>query len=111
MISYIDDLFGRLMKALEDSGFADNTVVIFSSDHGDMIGERGMWFKKTLYNPAIQVPLIIAHPDYFFDRINAPVSLLDMFPTMLDLAQIKPADISTAFMGRSLLPALQGEVH
>ena len=46
MISYIDDLFGRLMKALEDSGFADNTVVIFSSDHGDMIGERGMWFKK-----------------------------------------------------------------
>lgn len=109
MISYIDDLFGRLMKALEDSGFADNTVVIFSSDHGDMIGERGMWFKKTLYNPAIQVPLIIAHPDYSFDRINAPVSLLDMFPTMLDLAQIKPADISTAFMGRSLLPALQGE--
>ena len=109
MISYIDDLFGRLMKALEDSGFADNTVVIFSSDHGDMIGERGMWFKKTLYNPAIQVPLIIAHPDYSFDRINAPVSLLDMFPTMLDLAQIKPADISTAFMGRSLLPVLQGE--
>ena len=63
MISYIDDLFGRLMRALNDSGFSENTVVVFASDHGDMIGERGMWFKKTLFNPAIQVPLLIAHPD------------------------------------------------
>ncbi len=109
MISFIDNLFGRLMKALSDSGFADDTVVMFSSDHGDMIGERGMWFKKTLYNPAIQVPMIISHPEYTTKRISAPVSLLDVFPTMLDLANIKPDDVTTAFDGKSLLPALRGE--
>ena len=109
MISFIDDLFGRLMKALTDSGFANDTVVMFSSDHGDMIGERGMWFKKTLYNPAIQVPMIISHPAYAAGRVASPVSLLDVFPTMLDLAQVKSAGISTAFDGRSMLPALRGE--
>lgn len=109
MISSIDALFGRLMNALKDSGVSKNTVVIFSSDHGDMIGERGMWFKKTLYNPAIQVPLIIAHPDYSPDRVTTPVSLLDVFPTMLDLAKIKPAQITTAYHGKSLLPAVRGK--
>ncbi len=113
MISFIDDLFGRLMKALDESGFADNTVVKFSSDHGDMIGERGMWFKKTLYNPAIQVPMIIAHPGLSADqtpaRVSAPVSLLDVFPTMLDLARIETKNITTAFDGKSLLPVLRGE--
>ncbi len=109
MISFIDTLFGRLMKALDDSGFTENTVVIFSSDHGDMIGERGMWFKKTLYNPAIQVPMIISHPEFSAHRVSSPVSLLDVFPTMLALAQIKRDEITTAFDGRSLLPAICGE--
>ena len=109
MISFIDELFGRLMKALKDSGFDDNTVVMFSSDHGDMIGERGMWFKKTLFNPAIQVPLIVSHPGYAACRISSPVSLLDVFPTVLDLAEIPPAEITTAIDGRSLVPGLRGE--
>lgn len=108
MISFVDELFGRLMSALNDSGYADNTVVMFSSDHGDMMGERGMWFKKTLYNPAIQVPMIIAHPEHAGTRISTPVSLLDVFPTMLDLAQIPTDQITTAYDGRSLLPAVQG---
>ncbi len=109
MISFIDHLFGRLMEALNESGFAQNTVVIFSSDHGDMIGERGMWFKKTLYNPAIQIPMIIAHPDYAANRVASAVSLLDVFPTLLDIAEVKPDDISTEYHGRSLLPTLRGE--
>ena len=109
MISFIDELFGRLMAALKESGFDDNTVVMFSSDHGDMIGERGMWFKKTLYNPAIQVPMIISHPEYAAARVNAPVSLLDVFPTMLDLAEIPSDSITTAIDGRSLMPALRGD--
>jgi len=109
MISYIDELFGRLMTALMDSGFNDNTVIMFSSDHGDMIGERGMWFKKTLYNPAIQVPMIISHPEIAPNRIGSPVSLLDVFPTMLELAEIPLEKITTAIEGRSLIPALRGE--
>ena len=108
MISHIDELFGRLMNALDDSGYTDNTVVMFSSDHGDMIGERGMWFKKTLFNPAIQVPMIIAHPKFPAQRVAAPVSLLDVFPTMVELAGIDQSDISTSIDGKSMLPALQG---
>ena len=109
MISYIDDLFGKLIQALDESGFSDNTAIIFASDHGDMIGERGMWFKKTLYNPAIQVPLMIAHPDFAPKRESAPVSLLDIFPTILDIAGIDPGNIKTDIVGKSLLPALNGE--
>ncbi len=109
MVSHIDALFGELLKALNNSGLAENTVVVFSSDHGDMIGERGMWFKKTLFNPAIQVPLIVAHPDHKPGRTNAPVSLLDIFPTLLDIAGIRSDDIKTEIDGRSLLPAIKGE--
>jgi len=108
MISYVDHLFGRLIQALKDSGYHDNTVVIFSSDHGDMIGERGMWFKKTLYNPAIQVPLIISHPSYNAARVSSPVSLLDIFPTLLDLAGVDVENIPTDIDGRSLVPTLSG---
>lgn len=108
MISYVDDLFGRLMDALKDSGFSDNTTIIFASDHGDMIGERGMWFKKTLFNPAIQVPVIIAHADHGQNRVSAPVSLLDLFPTILDIAGIAADDIQTPVDGQSLLSAIKG---
>lgn len=108
MISHIDALFGRVMHALKESGFSGNTTVIFSSDHGDMIGERGMWFKKTLFNPAIQIPLIITHPKYAPRRVSEPVSLLDLFPTLLEIAGIGQTQISTQFDGRSLLPALKG---
>ncbi len=111
MISYVDSLFGKLMDALQDSGFADNTTVILTSDHGDMIGERGMWFKKTLYNPAIQVPLIIADPKHISGRCSDPVSLLDVFPTLLDLAEISKKDVVTRMDGHSLLPAIRGETR
>ncbi|MEM7237342.1 MAG: choline-sulfatase [Pseudomonadota bacterium] len=109
MISYLDDLFGQLMDALRDSGHGHNTVVIFASDHGDMIGERGMWFKKTLFDPAIQIPLMIAHPDHPPCRVAEPVSLLDLFPTLLEIAGIPEAQIRSRLDGKSLLPAMRGE--
>jgi choline-sulfatase len=109
MITHIDALLGSVLDALDEAGFSDNTMVMFSSDHGDMIGERGMWFKKTLFNPAIQVPMIVAHPKYQAARVAAPVSLLDVFPTLLDVAGIEPGKIPTHIDGKSLLPALQGK--
>ncbi len=108
MISYVDELFGRLNTALQDSGYGNNTVLIFTSDHGDMIGERGMWFKKTLYEPAVNVPLIISHPGYGPGRVNAPVSLVDLFPTVLEFAGICQTDLQTPIDGRSLVAALNG---
>lgn len=111
MISYVDALFGRLMAALEGSGYADSTAIVFASDHGDMIGERGMWFKKTLFDPAIHVPLIIAHPDCAAGRVAAPASLLDIFPTLCEFAGIHGEAIRTPLDGRSLVPAMNGEAR
>ena len=108
IMTYVDELFGRVINALEASGMADDTVVLFTSDHGDMLGERGMWYKKTLFDPAIQVPLILAMPGRAAGRASTPVSLVDIFPTLLDIAGVPQAAIRTPLDGRSLLPALDG---
>lgn len=109
MMAHVDAMFGRIVAALEESGFAENTVVVFASDHGDMLGERGMWFKKTLFEPAIRVPLIFAGPGIGAGRVAAPVSTLDLLPTFVDLAGGDPAAIPTPLDGASLGPALRGE--
>ena len=108
MVSYVDDHFGRLMAALEAGGFADNTVVVVTSDHGDMLGERGMWFKKTLFEPAVRVPLIFAGPGIAAGRVAEPVSLLDLFPTLVELAGAPDGTVQTPLDGKSLLSALRG---
>jgi choline-sulfatase len=91
-VSYIDDQVARLLKALDESGQAENTIVIFTSDHGEMLGERGLWLKKTFFEPALRVPLIIAAPSNFADglvaggRVSTPVSLLDLLPSFAAIA-------------------------
>ncbi len=87
MISYVDDQVGRLMNALHDTGFADNTIVIFTADHGEMMGERGMWYKFNPYEWAVRVPLIISAPQALRGHVEKRgVSLLDLLPTFLDAA-------------------------
>jgi choline-sulfatase len=106
MISYIDRKLGELRKALDDAGVADNTVIIFTSDHGDMVGERGLWFKKNLFDPAIRVPLILYRPNQRgLPRIGAPVSLVDLLPTLVELGGGSHEPV-TEHEGRSLLPLL-----
>ncbi len=107
MVSHVDDLFGRLLAALQETGFAENTVILFTADHGDMVGERGMWFKKTLYEPAVRVPLMIAHPEVAPRRVAAPVSLVDLFPTVLTLAGCEPSPMPLD--GRNLVPLFTAE--
>jgi choline-sulfatase len=105
MISYCDDLLGRLMRALEIAGVADETIVIVTSDHGDMLGERGLWYKMNFYDRAIRVPLIVAGPGIKRQRVKAPVSHLDLLPTFLDLAGKNiPRD---GLDGASLWPSLR----
>ena len=110
MVSHVDDLFGRLEAALIESGFADNTVIVFTADHGDMVGERGMWFKKTLYEPAIRIPLMIARPGQAARRATTPVSLVDLFPTLLDMAGAAPDKVQTPQDGASLVPLFTSEM-
>ncbi|MEM7694075.1 MAG: choline-sulfatase [Pseudomonadota bacterium] len=106
MTRHIDDLLGAMVAALTEAGLLDNTLIIVASDHGDMLGERGMWYKKTLFEPAIRVPLIVAGPGVSAGRTATPVSLLDLMPTLCDLAGATP---TTPMDGRSLAPALRGD--
>ena len=86
-VSYIDDQLATLVEALEESGQREHTVIIFTSDHGEMLGERGMWLKKSPYEPSARVPLIISAPGRFTPgRVMTPGSLVDLLPTFMGLA-------------------------
>lgn len=107
MVAYVDDKIGELMETLSDSGRRSRTIVIVSSDHGDMLGERGMWFKKTLYDPAIRVPLIFSWPGRNpARRISAPVSLCDLLPTLVEIATGSTDAVVSEIDGGSLLPLM-----
>ena len=105
MISYCDALLGRLLATLETAGVADDTVVVVTSDHGDMLGERGLWYKMTFYERAVRVPLIVAGPGLRAgQRIVPAVSHLDLLPTFAELARWQTDGDGD---GASLLPALR----
>ena len=85
-ISYIDEQVGLLLETLEATGYADKTAIVFTSDHGDMQGERGMWFKKHFYEDSARVPLLMFAPWIKPERISELVSLVDLLPTFNNLA-------------------------
>ncbi|MCX7015874.1 MAG: sulfatase-like hydrolase/transferase, partial [Candidatus Sumerlaeota bacterium] len=106
--SYVDDKVGELLRELERRGLANNTVVFFASDHGEMLGEHGMWSKRTFYEGASAVPLMMRWPDGRFAgrQVDSVVSLLDVYPTLLELARRPvPGDLDA----QSLIPLAAGE--
>ena len=108
-ISYVDDHLGRLMRALEATGLAQDTVVIVTSDHGEMLGERGFWYKMSFFEGASRVPLIVHAPGRFAPRrVTRAVSLVDILPTLVEIGQDggKPELAETD--GQSLIPHLTG---
>ena len=108
-ISYIDDQLGRLMTALAATGLAEDTIVILTSDHGEMLGERGLWYKMSFFEGACRVPLVVASPGRFPPRrARAAVSLLDVLPTLIDLAGGDAAELGDSIDGASLGPHLAG---
>jgi choline-sulfatase len=106
MVSYIDDKVGRLLETLKRTGFDENTIVVFTSDHGDMLGERGMWFKRVFFDWSAKVPLLIHHPQQGKPRrIAQPVSHVDLLPTLVDFATAgSPPQWVEPIDGRSLVP-------
>ena len=91
--SYLDAMVGTLLDTLEATGLSRDTVVVVTSDHGDMLGERGMWFKKHFFDHAARVPLVIHAPPRFAPaRRTENVSLVDLLPTLCDLAGIDLAN-------------------
>ncbi|MFN3636801.1 MAG: sulfatase-like hydrolase/transferase, partial [Rhizobium rhizophilum] len=110
-VSYIDARFNDLMTALRESGFADDTITIVTGDHGDMLGERGLWFKMNWFENSARIPLIVHAPKRFKPRrVAAAVSQVDIMPTLLDLASggQLPREEMAITDGRSLLPHLEG---
>ncbi len=106
-ISYVDNLVGQLVAALEATGMLGNTVIVFTSDHGDFLGERGLWYKMSFLEPSAHVPLLIWAPGRFKPRrVTEPVGLTDFLPTFADLADAGPLAVKVD--GRSLLPLLNG---
>ncbi len=108
-VSYVDDQVGVLLGALEDAGFGGDTVVLLLADHGDMRGERGLWYKMNFFEPACRIPLIVHAPQRFSPRrVAHSASLVDILPTLIDLAGGRPADCVTPIDGESLTAQLQG---
>jgi choline-sulfatase len=108
-ISYVDDNLGRLLAALRASGLSEDTVVILTSDHGEMLGERGLWYKMSFFEGACRVPLVVAAPGRFAPRrVGASVSLLDLLPTLVDLSGGDAGALGSSVDGRSLAPHLSG---
>lgn len=108
-ISFVDEQFGLILDTLEETGLAENTVVVVSGDHGEMLGERGLWYKMNFFENAARVPLLVHAPARFAARrVEAAVSTLDILPTLLDLAGLPPAD-AAPIDGHSLVPHLHGE--
>ena len=109
-VSYFDDNLGRLMRALELAGLAQDTLVIVTSDHGEMLGERGFWYKMSFFEGSSRVPLIMHAPGRFAARrVANAVSLLDILPTLAEIgADGARTDYATELDGQSLLPRLGG---
>ncbi len=109
--SYVDAKVGRLLDTLKAIGAADDTVVVFTSDHGDSLGERGLFFKMSFFERSVRVPLIVHAPFAFPPRrVAENVSHLDLFPTLLDIAGNGALpELAAPVDGRSLV-ALAGGV-
>ena len=108
-ISYLDDKIGELLQVLDDTRQTDNTIIAFVADHGDMLGEKGLWFKMNFYEGSARVPLMIAAPSMEPGLVTAPVSTIDMAPTIADLAGVSMDEVMPWTEGESLVPLGQGK--
>ena len=105
----LDDCIGDLLKTLDEKGIADNTIFVFTSDHGDMLGSRGQWKKQRPWGESIMVPFLLRYPAVFGRdgrRFETPINTPDIMPTLLGLAG---ADIPDTVEGADYSGFLKGE--
>ena len=108
-ISFMNAQVGRVIAALDRFGLADDTVIVFTSDHGYHTGEHGLWQKQSLFENSARVPLLVVAPGVSKKGtvVKTPVSHLDLFPTLAELAGVKPP---AGLQGQSLVPMLRDPV-
>ncbi len=103
-VTYMDEQVGRILDELDRQGLRDSTAIVFTSDHGYHLGEHHFWQKSNLHEEAIRVPLIISAPGFESGRTSAITELMDIYPTLSDLAGLKtPASVQ----GKSLRPVME----
>ncbi|PYE86757.1 choline-sulfatase [Phyllobacterium leguminum] len=107
-ISYLDEKIGEILDVLKRTRMEENTIVLFVSDHGDMLGERGQWFKMSFFEGSARVPLMIAAPGWTPKRIDTPVSTLDVTPTLCALAALDITSLKRWTDGEDLSGLVDG---
>lgn len=108
-VSYVDAKIGELLSILDKCGLRDNTIIVFSGDHGDMLGERSLWYKMSYFESSVRVPLLFNYPKRFAPRrVKANVSTMDLLPTFCDIVGI-PLHPQLPLDGISMLPHLLGQ--
>lgn len=110
-ISYLDDKIGEVMEALRGTRQDKDTIILFVSDHGDMLGERGLWFKMSFYEGSSRVPMMISAPNMAPGLVTDPVSNIDVCPTLCDLAGVSMEEVIPWTAGESLVSLGQGETR
>ncbi|TNJ46302.1 choline-sulfatase [Phaeobacter sp. B1627] len=110
-ISYLDDKIGEVMEALRGTRQEEDTIILFVSDHGDMLGERGLWFKMSFFEGSARVPMMISAPSMTPGLITDPVSNIDVCPTLCDLAGVSMEEVMPWTAGESLVRLGQGETR
>ncbi|MES0862639.1 choline-sulfatase [Ruegeria sp. SCPT10] len=108
-ISYFDSKIGELVQTLQEIGELDNTIIIVTADHGDMLGERGLWYKMNFFEHSARVPLVMAGPGVVIGTAQNAVSLVDLLPTFIDIAGGDLSMLGEPIDGRSLIPLMKGE--
>ncbi|NKB56736.1 MAG: sulfatase-like hydrolase/transferase [Alphaproteobacteria bacterium] len=110
LCSFLDDNIGQVLAALVDAGLADDTNVMYTSDHGDNLGSRGLWGKSMMYEEAAAVPMILAGPDVPAGVVrDAPVTHVDCYPTFMECAGEPLNEAERAYPGQSLFGLANGE--
>lgn len=106
-IARVDEKLGRILDALDKTGQRDNTMVVYTSDHGEMLGDHGLWMKSAFFENSLRVPMIVSLPGRFEPgrTVTSNVSLLDLTATLCDAGGADTSDMD----GRSILPMLDGE--
>lgn len=109
MISYVDDKVGEILRLLKQGNLMDDTIFIFTADHGEMMGERGMWFKQTFFDHSTRIPLIINGPGLPKGKVvDQNVSLVDLLPTLLAMADNGKIDVQSPIDGADLTKLMAG---